>query len=103
MDKIQKVLIKAGRKDLAHEYYLKVANSLFAPLPPGHRPSNSIWYQDKNDLQAYVSKVNDKFNYIIYNVFKGHNGKTDGKKIEEGEEETLLLAKKKVFEYFDKH
>jgi len=29
MDEIQKVLVKAGRKDLAQKYYLKIAAKLF--------------------------------------------------------------------------
>jgi hypothetical protein len=40
MDRIQKALIKAGRKDLAQRYYMKISGEQFATL---------------NDAQVYVS------------------------------------------------
>ena len=57
MDKIQKVLVKAGRKDLAQEYYLKVARKRFDLID---------LILDKVGLGGGASKVKQK---ALYNAF----------------------------------
>lgn len=43
MDEIQKVLVKAGRKDLAQKYYLKVAASKIPAVPKIVKDANELW------------------------------------------------------------
>ena len=51
MDKIQKVLIKAGRRDLAEEYYQKVSGKIKGPgIPDGTGPM-------KDDLACPCNKT----------------------------------------------
>ena len=66
------------------------------PHPPSHLvygPQHAIWFQTQDDLKAFVSVVNDKYQYEIYNS-------QTGKSLEKGDAPTLPLAKKEVFKYF---
>lgn len=53
MDKIQKVLIKAGRKDLAQEYYLKVAK--------GKCPAKGCIGKKPNGAWGVMSNITGKW------------------------------------------
>jgi hypothetical protein len=68
----------------------------FSPKPHHYAPEHAIWFQTKDNMKAFVSVVNNKYRYEIYN-------KQNGKRIEEGYKSTLPLAKKEVFKYFEKN
>ena len=61
-----------------------------------YAPETAIWFQKKNDLRAYIAVVNDKY---FYRILNNNSRKT----LQEGSEDTLSLAKKEVFKYFDAH
>jgi hypothetical protein len=75
MDEIQKVLVKAGRKDLAQKYYLKVANivtkeQLLNGLMHGK------YYATKLTLapDAQTSEVAEKVAMILYQSTPEYEG-----------------------------
>jgi len=67
MDNIQKVLIKAGRKDLAIEYYNKIAGKIKGPgIPDGTGPmkdSEECPYK-KEDKEATAKKASPNLQAI---------------------------------------
>jgi hypothetical protein len=56
-------------------------------------PLNYIWFQRKNDIKAFISLINNLYNYTIYSKY--------GDILKNGDEKTLQLAKQRVFDYFD--
>jgi len=67
--------------------------------PAKFAPQHAIWFQRKGNVQAYVSRVNDQYKIEIYKVLSDKSGKL----LIEDYEETLPLARKAVFQYFDNH
>jgi hypothetical protein len=61
-----------------------------------YAPQNAIWFQTQDRLRGFVSRVNDKYKYEIYDM-------PTGTPLNKGDEPTLPLAKKAVFKYFDEH
>jgi polynucleotide 5'-kinase involved in rRNA processing len=56
MDKIQKVLIQAGRKDLAQKYYKKVAIS---------KPTHIISFQSEPEANKFVTEIESEYKGFI--------------------------------------
>jgi hypothetical protein len=67
--------------------------------PSKFAPQHAIWFQRKGNVQAYVSRVNNQYKIEIYKVLSDKSGKL----LIEDYEETLPLARKAVFQYFDNH
>jgi len=62
-------------------------------VAPSLTPENYIWFQRQDNLEAYVSLINNKYNFRIHNEY--------GKLQIDGDEETLPLAMKAVFKFFN--
>ena len=80
MDKIQKVLVKAGRKDLAQEYYSKIAES---PLRDGkwvlHYGKVPMIVRSAGDYMAQINRMPG--NQIIVNIGNRSKQHIDNEKI----------------------
>ena len=59
---------------------------------------NAIWNWSTEKYKAYVTLINDLYNYKIFKV-----GEWPIKPLEVGDEKTLPLAKKAVFKYIEDH
>jgi hypothetical protein len=68
MDKIQKTLIEAGHKDLAQEYYKKIAQAMdyvdilksnpkWEDLETGLASLKAVWESWKNDSETEISDI----------------------------------------------
>lgn len=65
--------------------------------PQSYKPSEyAIWFQHQDDLRAEVNFVNNKYKFKIFNTAHGMC-----KLVLDGNEDTLALAKKAVFKYFE--
>lgn len=56
---------------------------------------NVVWYQEQGTLKAWVHRVNDAYQYEIYETAHGMK-----KLLRKASEETLPFTKTAVFKYF---
>lgn len=81
MDKIQKVLVKAGRKDLAQEYYKKVAanNSIKETFTNINVLISHIKQLDVDKgIRATLLKIVDKIDSNVSDSFKDIKSQCNG-------------------------
>lgn len=73
MDKIQRVLIKAGRRDLAQKYYLKIAVKSFQSWLRGKKFIN-LETKERTDYESLPDKqkkaIKDKYDEYVKSVPK---------------------------------